>query len=226
MTTPPPDLAPLPGAPLLLFPGMVSEPTPLVDLLREAHAGEAAARLAEIDRRKAQGIPRDEATVWRDVAALVDVVGAAVTAHDGEATRAAALRILETTAPPLAPLPDFVPPAGLEGVVVVLRTMSAADLARVRARKHAASRAWGRAKDDDEARAAANELAYAAWGEMITGSIVEVHGLAAAPVRMTSALIDGLRRSGFLEAFHDAADHFQGLAPGKAKLSGSSPLST
>ena len=49
----------MPG-PLLLYPGEVSHLLDLVDVLAEQYAGRAAARLAEIAKRKASGAPLDE----------------------------------------------------------------------------------------------------------------------------------------------------------------------
>jgi len=49
----------MPG-PLLLYPGEVSHLLDLVDVLAEQYAGRAAARLAEIAKRKASGAPLDD----------------------------------------------------------------------------------------------------------------------------------------------------------------------
>lgn len=219
-----------PVAPLLLFPGETTPPMSLTALLREAHEGAAAARLIEIERRTKNRIPLDDSTVWADVAAAVVSFAGDVAANRSTAVRKTAQRVLDITAEPLEPLPDFVPPAA--DVHLVLRTVSARDLSRFATRRVFASKKWRDAGDDAEKLIDANDLWRAAIDQLVRASVVEIRGLrrvgadAAAITDLTDAVLDGLDKVGLLSSIHEACLHFQGLPPGKVELSGSSLQST
>lgn len=226
-TAPPPSVAPL-----LLFPGEVTEPLSLTALLREAHEGAAADRLAEIERRTKFRTPLDDSTDWAALAGFGATLVDSIAKHRSTAVRETCAAIVDRVSPALAPLGDFVPPAA--ELSIVFRTVSPQDAGGIATRRVHAHRRWlaAQAADDVDATIAANLLYRGAIDLLVRAAVVEVHG---ARIRgadgdkitdLSAAVLDGLDRAGLLTSIHEACLHVQGLAPGKVALSGSSPQST
>lgn len=212
---------------LLVFPGQRSQPAPLVDILREAHELARATRAAELEQRRKAGIPLDDNTAWPVVNGILGALDDAREKQDSATlARLAGDLARATTGNALVELPAFVPPEGIDGVVVVLQVISQADRLDLNA---ALGDAWAallaaeRADASMLTKRAADEAVLQAQLAIVRRVVVDVRGIEAPE---GCDLWEGIRLAGLLPAFYSAARHFLTLPPGKALRCGLLSLST
>lgn len=212
---------------LLVFPGQRSQPAPLVDILREAHELARASRAAEVEQRTKAGIPLDDSTAWPVVDGILGALSDARARQDsatlarlgGDLARA-------TSGNALVELPAFVPPEGIDGVMVTMQVIAQAERLDLNA---ALGDAWSallaaeRADASMSTKRAADEAVLQAQLAIVRRVVVDVRGLEAPE---GCDLWEGVRLAGLLPAFYSAARHFLALPPGKALRCGLPSSST
>lgn len=212
---------------LLLFPGQLSAPVRLVDVLREAHDIARKARADEIAARNKAGAPLDDETRWSVVAGVVGAIGEAHAKQDsavlarlgGDLARATSGNALE-------PIGDFVGPDGVDDLVVVFRVASQADRLNGNARL---ADAWQTVVDIERDggpmvdRRLADERVLQAQLAICKETIAEVRGV---DVPAGADLWEGLRLAGLVPWLLMACRHFLTLPPGKALRCGHPSSST
>lgn len=212
---------------LLLFPGQLSAPVRLVDVLREAHEAARKARADELAARAKAGAPVDDETRWPVVSGIVAAIGDANAKQDSAALARLAGDLHKATAGhALEQLEDFVGPDGVDDLVVVFRVVSAADRLNGNARL---ADAWQAVVDLERDggpmvdRRLADERVLQAQLAICRETIAEVQGV---DVPVGADLWEGLRLAGLLPWLLMACRHFLTLPPGKALRCGLPSSST
>ena len=212
---------------VLVFPGQLSQPARLVDVLREAHDASRKTRDDEIAGRRKAGVPLDDGTSWAVVDGIVGAIGDARGQQDSAAlARLAGDLARATSGNVLEPLGDFVGPDGVDDVVVVFRVASQS--ARLSDNARLAD-AWARVVELERAGASmvdkreADEGVVQAQLAIVRATVAEVRGI---DVPEGADLWEGVRLAGLLPWFAAAARWFLTLPPGKALRCGLPSSST
>lgn len=212
---------------LLLFPGQLSAPVRLLDVLREAHEAARKTRADELAARAKAGAPVDDETRWPVVSGIVAAIGDASGKQDSAALARLGADLQRATAGnALEPIGDFVGPEGVDDLVVVFRVVSAADRLNANARL---GDAWQTvvALEREGApmvdRRLADERVLQAQLSICRETIAEVRGV---DVPADADVWEGLRLAGLLPWLLMAARHFLTLPPGKALRCGLPSSST
>lgn len=215
-------------ATILIYPGQQGAPVALLDVLREAHEAARASRQSEIDARKKARVPLDDSTNWQEVGELVARASLAHGERDAPKVAAAARELAAATeGNAIEPLGDFVPPDGLDGIVV---TMQVVDDATRRLWTAQTQAAWMSIRDaskgdDVMARREAYDRLERAYETTVVGVVAKLDGLAGLKPTVAESM-PALRLAGLLLPLYTAARHFLELPPGKAVRCGLQPLST
>jgi hypothetical protein len=212
---------------VLLFPGQLSAPVRLLDVLREAHEASRKARADELAARAKAGAPVDDETRWPVVSGVISAIGDAAGKQDSAALARLAGDLHRATAGnALEPIGDFVGPEGVDDLVVVFRVVSAAD--RLNGNAQLAD-AWQAVVDIERDggpmvdRRLADERVLQAQLVICRDTIAEVRGV---DVPVGADVWEGLRLAGLLPWLLMAARHFLALPAGKALRCGLPSSST
>lgn len=213
---------------ILIYPGQLGEPVALQAVLREAHDEARKARQVEIDARVKARIPLDDSTNWQDVGELVARASLAHGERDSAKVAAAARELAAATdGNALAPLGDFVPPEGIDGIVVTMQIVDDATRRLWTAQTQAAWLAIRDASktDDVMARREAYDRLERAYETTVVGVVAKLDGLQGLKSTVAESM-PALRLAGLLVPLYTAARHFLDLPPGKALRCGQQPPST
>jgi len=204
---------------LVVIPGTMLPARPLLGVLREDHEARAADHAMRTAWRLDQGIPSTPDIDWQEqkrrLTAMLELV-------DSQTPDAALVALghqagLVAMSPaPKDPGP-WVPPAGIEGVSVRPRALSAKDRNRLRS-------AWQSAVQIGDSEAAATDLVCAAIAEV---SGVEVYGDAEVkPLALSPDTMAPIWECGLGAYLLTASLHLTSLDPKKALRSGERPPQT
>lgn len=212
---------------ILIYPGQTGEPVALSAVLREAHDEARRARQAEIDARKKAGIPLDDSTDWRALAATADALRAACDARDApRVADLARVAVASTEGNALEPIGEYVADPDHEGIVLTLRVVDEATRRQWNAQTQAAwmtIRAAMRS-DDVLARREGYDRLERVYESIVVGVVAKLEGLRGLRDTVAESM-PALRLAGLLVPLYSASRYFLELPPGKALRCGLQPPS-